>query len=545
MIRPFFIESQIVANWFTKIARQRQRDSSQPGDMTFVDTLPFSLEKNSDLISSDRLHVVRQFRESVENQLKILQLSLEATSAVLFWSGPAVEQLTIYAFASQCDNLVVDTFPAGFGVIGVLKNHIEVSLAPYHQNSPAIPYYSDNSSVGSFFARRISCRETEQVKIGDYGVLCVDRVSQEEWSPLEQSLVAATAEQILQNLALSHDLLFTDVERRTLQLVFDGLRRLNSALDLESVYSSATQALGLLVDADLFAISLIHDNCHEICYVDGDCSEPILNRKYRLDDSLIGQVVKYRRTLPETSSYSKRAPVVNGLKIFDMYKSVLVVPLLQEESPVTGVMIIAARGEGMVTRNCREMIEIIAAQVAIKIDLAHSHEQIQQMAITDPLTGIANRRAFQRGFTAMYERACRRSGPFSLIICDIDLFKRVNDTYGHPFGDQVIQQVASQLNEVVRTGDLAARIGGEEFAVLLEDTGLSGALDVAERLRKKVEKLNLFFQGEAVPVTISLGVAEFPRDTDNLEMLFSYVDQALYHAKEGGRNCTVCWRDVV
>ncbi|MCK5914294.1 MAG: GGDEF domain-containing protein, partial [Desulfuromusa sp.] len=86
--------------------------------------------------------------------------------------------------------------------------------------------------------------------------------------------------------------------------------------------------------------------------------------------------------------------------------------------------------------------------------------------------------------------------------------------------------------------------GGEEFAILLEDSGLSGALDVSERLRKKVESLSLFFQGEAVPVTISLGVTEFPRDTDNQDALFNYADQALYRAKEQGRNRSVCWRDM-
>ncbi|RLB75943.1 MAG: hypothetical protein DRH06_06940, partial [Deltaproteobacteria bacterium] len=396
----------------------------------------------------------------------------------------------------------------------------------------------------SFFAQILSSGEPDQRKTGNYGVLCVDRVAQEEWSSLERTLISATAEQILQNLELSRDLFLTDVERQTLQLVFDGLQGLNAALDLESVYSAAAQALGLLVDADLFAISLIHSNYHELCYFSGDDKEQILNHKFVLDDSLLGQVVKYRKTLPETSTYNGHMPIVNGLKLFERYKTVLVVPLLQEDKPVTGALIIAARGENILTWNCREMIEIIAAQAAIKIDLAHSHEKIQQMAITDPLTGIANRRAFQRGFSAMYERARRRVGPFSLIICDIDLFKRVNDTYGHPFGDQVIQQVARQLKEVVRTGDLAARIGGEEFAVLLEDTGLAGALDVAERLRKKVEKLSLFSQGEAVPVTISLGVTEFPLDTDNQEALFNYADQALYHAKESGRNRSVCWHDV-
>ncbi|MCD6580579.1 MAG: sensor domain-containing diguanylate cyclase [Desulfuromusa sp.] len=534
-----------MGNWFTRLTGQRPGNSSHPDDISAVETLPFHLEKNSGLISSDRLHVVRQFKESVENQLKILQISLNATSVVLFWSGPLIDQLTAYTFFSEYNILNNGTFPVGSGVLGLLKDRDEVALVPYHSSSPAIPYYSESSSVGSFFAQSFFCGEDDQRKTGNYGILCVDRTTRSEWSSQDRSLITATVKQIIQNLTLSRDLLFTDVERRTLQLVFDGLRRLNSALDMESVYEAATQALGLIVDTDLFAISLTHKKYHELCYISGDCCEQVLNHKFVLDDSLVGQVVKYRRTLPETATNAGRAPIINGLKLFDKYKSVLIVPLLQEDRPVTGVMIIAVRGEDLLTRNCRDMIEMIAAQVAIKIDLAQSHEQIQQMAITDPLTGIANRRAFQRGFTAMYERARRRAGSFSLIICDIDLFKRVNDTYGHPFGDQVIQQVASQLNEVVRTGDLAARIGGEEFAILLEDTGLSGALDVAERLREKVEKLSLFCQGDVVPVTISLGVAAFPQDTDSQEKLFNYTDQALYSAKEGGRNRSVCWCDVV
>ncbi len=533
-----------MGHWFSSLTGQRHSNSNSADEVSAVDTLPFYLENNCGLISTDRLHVVRQLRESFENQLKILQISLNASSVVLFWSGPTLDQLSLYAFSGQSHQQMSDAVPVGYGALGLLKDRNEIALVPYHANSPPLPYDSVSPSVGGFFARCLSCREDEQRKTGNYGILCVDRSIRDEWSPQERTLISATVDQMLQSLTLSRDLLFADVERRTLQLAFNGLRRLNSALDMQSVYNAATQALNLIVDTDIFAISLIHNNYHQLCYVSGDCPETVLHHQYILDDSLVGQVVKYRRTLPETTFYAGRAPVVNGLKLFDWYKSVLVVPLLQEDQPVTGVLIIAARGEKLVTRSHREMIEMIAAQVAIKIDLAQSHEQIQQMAITDPLTGIANRRAFQRGFTAMYERAKRRAASFSLVICDIDLFKRVNDTYGHPFGDEVIQQVASQLDEVVRSGDLAARIGGEEFAILLEDTGLSGALDVAERLRKKVERLSLFFQGEAVPVTISLGVAEFPRDTDNRDILFNYVDQALYRAKESGRNRSVCWCDV-
>ncbi|MEA3361829.1 MAG: sensor domain-containing diguanylate cyclase, partial [Thermodesulfobacteriota bacterium] len=451
-------------NWFTRFAGQRQKKTAQTDHASAVDSLPFYLEKNSELLSADRLYVVRQFRESVQNQLKILRISLDATSVVLCWSGPETEEITTYAYSSQSTDFKSSTFPLGSGVIGLLKECNEIALNPYQTHSPAIPYYPERTPVGSFFAQILSCGEIDQRKTGDYGILCVDRLSTNSWSSEDRTIISAIAEQILQNLSLSRDLLFTDVERRTLQLVFDGLQKLNSTLDLESVYAAATEALGLIVKTDLFAISLVHNNYHQLCYIDGDSSGEILNQKYALADSLVGQVVKYRRILPEVLSHSRHThiDIVNGLKLFDRYKSVLVVPLLQEDKPVTGVLIIAAQGETQITRNCRGMIEMIAAQVAIKIDLAHSHEQIQQLAITDSLTGIANRRAFQRGFTAMYERAKRRSGPFSLIICDIDFFKRVNDIYGHPFGDQVIQQVANQLKGVVRTGDLAARIGGEE-----------------------------------------------------------------------------------
>ncbi|MEE4254179.1 MAG: sensor domain-containing diguanylate cyclase [Desulfuromusa sp.] len=530
-----------MTNWFARLVGHTDK---QIPEKDVIKALPFYLVKNSELLSDDRLHVVHKFCEGVNNQLHILQSALGATSVVLFWSGPGSEEISIYAISTHVNDCVKNTFPLGSGVIGALKECTEISLAPYQPNSPAIPYYSRSTPVGSFFACTLPGGTIGQNKTGDYGILCIDRLSTETWSPAERTLISACGDQIMRTLALSRDLLFTDVERKTLQLVFEGLRTLNSALDLESVYRAANQALGLIVSMDVFAVSLIHDEHHELCYLSGDDPIKKTNRLFLLEDSLVGQVVKYRRILPENTSYNSRAPIINGLKLFDRYKSVLVVPLLQEDSPVSGVLILAAEDKNLLTRNYREMIEMIAAQVAIKIDLARSHEKIQLLAITDPLTGIANRRAFNRAFTSMYERACRRNGSFSLVICDIDLFKQVNDIYGHPFGDKVIQQVAKQLKDFVRSGDLAARIGGEEFAILLEDTGRQGAFDVAERIRESVQHLGLSSQGKNVSVTISAGVAAFPQDTDNKEKLFNYADQALYRAKEKGRNQTIFWHDI-
>ena len=543
MIRLFFTESHVMENWFEKLVKRRKDPDASSAEALATELLPFSFEHDSDLISADSFYVVRQCRDSVEGQLKILQTVLGATSVVLYWSELTGKLVPFVVLSSSTALDPAAVSPAA-GILGALKNRDEVSLAPYRTNSPAIPYYCSNASAGSFFARVVSSSESGQRQDGNYGVLCIDRPSQLSWSQTDRNLITLAIAQLTNVLLQSRDLLFADVERRSLQLVFNSLQALNSALDLDSVYCAATQALQSIVEADYFAVSLINGEEHQLCYSTGALPDGALHEPFFLEDSLVGQVVKYRRILPESSARPAAAPVINGLKIFDTCQSVLVVPLLHEEDSVTGVLIIASHKRKKISRSCREMISVIASQVAVKIELARSHDQIQRMAITDPLTGIANRRAFQRAFLAMYERARRRPGPFSLIICDIDLFKRINDTYGHPFGDQVIKQIAGLLDDVVRTGDLAARIGGEEFTVLLEDTGLAGAYDVAERLRKKVESAALYFEGKAVPVTISLGVAAFPQDTDSHETLFNYADQALYRAKEEGRNRSVCWSKI-
>lgn len=159
----------------------------------------------------------------------------------------------------------------------------------------------------------------------------------------------------------------------------------------------------------------------------------------------------------------------------------------------------------------------------------------QANALTDPLTGLANRRALDGAFARMLAHATRTAAQFSLVLLDLDHFKLVNDRYGHDRGDEVLAGIAHLLGSTARKSDLPARFGGEEFLVLLPDTDAPGAAAVAEKFRTAMELLS--FPGVQAPVTGSFGVATFPQDGTSMDSLLHGADLALYEAKKAGRNC--------
>ncbi len=163
-------------------------------------------------------------------------------------------------------------------------------------------------------------------------------------------------------------------------------------------------------------------------------------------------------------------------------------------------------------------------------------EETRKSSRSDGLTGLFNRRFFDEALAGEMKRAQRYDGGFSLIFFDLDNFKKLNDTYGHQAGDLTLKQTAEIMITEKRTEDLACRYGGEELVLILPETSKINALVIAERIRQKVEELELVFEGKQFNVTLSGGVSSYPVDAKDAKSLLSAADAALYQAKEKGRN---------
>lgn len=162
--------------------------------------------------------------------------------------------------------------------------------------------------------------------------------------------------------------------------------------------------------------------------------------------------------------------------------------------------------------------------------------ELEKLAKTDELTGISNRRHFIGLAQREFNLAKRQKRDFSLLILDIDYFKKVNDTYGHPIGDKVIQFVARKCVDCLRQEDLCARWGGEEFIVFLSETTLKGAIMAADRIRMSIEKGTIEIEDHKINVTVSIGISVYNPDDANVNQTISRGDMALYRAKNNGRN---------
>lgn len=228
----------------------------------------------------------------------------------------------------------------------------------------------------------------------------------------------------------------------------------------------------------------------------------------------------------------------------EVIRSIMVVPVLLRNIMV-GELILANRiGQERYTDRDEDLLLHLGFHAAFALEKAKLHEEVTKLATTDGLTGLNNHRTFQERLEMEIGRATRFAQDVSILMVDIDFFKRLNDAYGHRAGDDILKKIASRLTENARSIDFVARYGGEEFVIILPETPAEGAALSAERLRGAIEYPPIKVAEEDAPLTVSIGVATFPKDASYREDLIEKADRALYAAKDAGRNRVFSYKDL-
>jgi diguanylate cyclase (GGDEF)-like protein len=209
--------------------------------------------------------------------------------------------------------------------------------------------------------------------------------------------------------------------------------------------------------------------------------------------------------------------------------------LLEQDNRTAG-MLLLCRSDPPFSEDAHQVFAIFATQIAMLLDTIRVRERIMNLAETDELTGVWNKRYFRRQLPHEIERARTFGVPLSLLFFDIDDFKQINDSLGHIIGDVVLSELCGAVREMLRPTDVVVRFGGDEFAVILPHTDITGAIAVAERVLRRVRALTIPTDEEAtVQCSISIGLAEFERD-DSASDLVRRADERLYEAKRQGKN---------
>lgn len=326
------------------------------------------------------------------------------------------------------------------------------------------------------------------------------------------------------------------------------IRAIRNSLDLSTVFSTAATEIGKFLQADWVGIVQYlpdqkdwqpvaeYSPTSPLCSVlKGECDE----------ENSLGEQLKRLKVffLDEPSQVLDDL----SLDLAQQYPRMWLPIPLHSDGEVWGCLSLVRHQSVPWTESELQLAQAVTDQLAIAIEQSQLYQQLQQanqeldrLVNLDGLTQVANRRCFDQVLQEEWYRLRREQLPLSLILCDVDYFKRYNDTYGHPGGDFCLQQVAQAISRAVkRPADLVARYGGEEFAILLPNTPVEGAVQVAQLIRQELQRLQLPHAASLVSehVTLSLGVSSIvPNQEESPDVLVRMADEALYQAKKQGRN---------
>ena len=350
------------------------------------------------------------------------------------------------------------------------------------------------------------------------------------------------------------------VER--LKVLYDAARAISASLDMEELCDAIHNTVEQVMPCDDFVIDGYDHQTNEIIpiYAVEYPHKRVTTEKYFADHGMAGRIVHSQKPLFFNSVSQMNESGIDfeyygSDAVSDPAQSILAVPMLLH-GRVVGMISAQSYKENAYTHDDQYLLELLASHAAIAIENSRLFTTIQTLAYTDPLTGSLTRRKFFELAENEFNRAKRYKQNLSVIMLDVDEFKKFNDRFGHQVGDLVLKLVAANCKLSLRDLDIFGRLGGEEFAVVLPGTDLEQAIQVATRLCRLVEEANLAeaidlfelstgekLEGNELKVTVSVGVTMYDESCKNIDVLMDHADRAMYSVKNTGRNRINVWKN--
>jgi diguanylate cyclase (GGDEF)-like protein len=472
----------------------------------------------------------------LDNFINVIQSKLNAhTVAVLF---PTPDNgYSIRRFTSKSENIndKAVIYP-GVGVIGsFLKDGLrQLNLHEIVTDSMTLYYYKKDAGIRSLMASPVTGGNAER------GVVIVDSTEVHRFSDEDHSYLSSMAALIGQTVYATYLSTEYKLEHHRIVAMSSIEKEFFRNLSIDSILDKILEIIPFAISCDRLTISLTGTDAGTavIRRAWGLNSENFSELTFSIQEKTLAGLV-YSKNIclfrnfagnRYETRYNDGEPVSHELSSFIAF------PIGVDKC--SGLIMLESLRRDAFTESSRDLLSRLATSAGLAIEKLRILEKANTMATHDGLTGLINHREFQSLLKDEITRSIRYNDPMSLVICDIDFFKKVNDTYGHQFGDTVLREVSNRLKENVREGvDLVARYGGEEFALVLVKTDAERAAETVERIRQQVEQVKIKSpRGENMNVTMSFGIAVFPQHAKLIDALIQKADKALYRAKGNGRN---------
>lgn len=471
---------------------------------------------------------------SLASLIDLVSKEFEPYTTALFLSDRKEGRLHLYTFKSRSGKVKKNAVVVpGAGVVGwVAKEKRELFSEEFTNPYESLGYYERDEFIRSVAALPVLLGSELQ------GVLTIDSRGEREYTLEERERLRGFARQISTLMHFGRQAEAMKAEALRFSAFQELAKSFSREIELHRVLDLILEASESVFTFDLLAIVLTDNGDFRIERALGDRGRLSEGLSFDPQDSLVGLMAKNSTPLTIGNLTKRR---VKTPMFFDDenlpkgFESFLGAPVLVKEERVIGALVFLSREREAYSEKESQLLHFLVSLSSSAIEKARLYESTKSLAIRDGLTGLFNHRHFQE---LLAEETEKKSSPVCLLLIDIDRFKRLNDRYGHPAGDEVLKELAKLLerSDGKRT---AARYGGEEFAVILPGVGEEEGFRIGESVRDSIENTLFQVQGESLRITVSIGVATYPGQAQGREDLISMADKALYKAKEQGRNRVV------